>query len=138
MNFIVEIAGQVMSWAVNTAVEIGKVMNWLFTEVLTIGKRIIDWLGFLLNWGDIRNTQRSIVAITNSGLQAGSDNLNTIAQKVDQFFVDLQNNVKSAVHPEVLLQKNADPSSTQNYTVVGQSTSLNSTRANYANYQVNL
>lgn len=136
MNFIVEIAGQFMSWVVNTAVEVGKVMTWLFTEVLRIGTRIIDWLGFLLDWNDIRNTQRSIVAITNSGLQAGSDNLNRIAQKVDQFFVDLQNTVKSALYPDVLLQQVADPSSTQDHTVSTQSQTLNSTRANYANYQV--
>lgn len=122
----------------NTAKEAAKVITWVFKETLKIAERIIDWLGFILNWGDIQRTQRSIVAITNSGLQAGQDNLSNISQKVDRFFVDLEDTIKSAVYPDELLQKVVNPGSTQDYTVTSQSKSLNATSANYTNYQVNL
>lgn len=124
-----------MAWAVNTAVEIGKAMTWLFEEAIKIGKRIIDWLGFLLNWGDIQNTHRSIISITNSGLQSGTDNLNKIAQQVDKFFIDLEHTIKSASYPDVLTEETADPDSTQQPIVKPESKNLSSTQANYANYQ---
>ncbi|RHZ58240.1 uncharacterized protein CDV56_106126 [Aspergillus thermomutatus] len=67
-HFWVEIAGQAYRWILNTAEMIGKAISWIFEKILEIAEKIIEWIGFILNWGDIKATHNSIVSLVNNAL----------------------------------------------------------------------
>ncbi|KAL8710271.1 MAG: hypothetical protein Q9225_007311 [Loekoesia sp. 1 TL-2023] len=136
LNFIVDIGERILRWTVTTVVEIGKVIAWVFENVLEIAEKIIEWIGFLLDWSDIQDTHKSIVHIVNSGLESGAANLNTIAAKIDQFFVDIESTLKEAIYPDELTQQTASPSLPENPDTDPHKSTLNSTKLNYSKYQV--
>ncbi|KAL8689150.1 MAG: hypothetical protein Q9218_005112 [Villophora microphyllina] len=134
-NLIIQIGNDFFSWLVDGITEIGKAISWIFDKILSIAGKIIDWLGFIFNWKDIQNTHKSIVAIVKGGLDSGSANLTTLANKVDQFFLDLESTIKNRAYPDVLTQSVANPSTTENPTLDPQKSALNSTKGNYTQYQ---
>lgn len=120
-----------------TIVEIGKVMAWVFEKVLEIAEKIIEWIGFLLDWGDIQDTHKSIVHFMNSALDSGTQNLETVADTVDHFFLTLETTIKEAIYPDKLTQQTASPSLPGNSDTEAQKVTLSSTKVNYSKYQVN-
>jgi hypothetical protein len=52
-----------------TVDQVGKVLSVIFNKILDIGKKIIDWLGFVFNWKDITATKDSIVNIVKDALE---------------------------------------------------------------------
>jgi hypothetical protein len=136
LTFIVEIGGQFLRWALDGLTEIGKAISWIFDKVLEVANKIIDWVGFLLNWGDIQATHLSLRAVINNGIQSGADHLALVAQKVDDFFGDLEDTVQNALYPAVLTNSVADPGSTQGPIINPEKSTENSVKGNYTNYQV--
>lgn len=133
--FIVNIGGQFMRWAINGLTEIGKAISWVIDQVLELAQKIIDWLGFLLNWGDIQATHLSLVAVVNSGLQSGADHLAVIGQQVDAFFDNLETSVRTALYPTVLTSQTADPASSQGPIISPEKGNVSSVKGNWAKYQ---
>ena len=132
--FVVNIGGQVMRWALDGLTEIGKAISWVMDEVLDLGDKIIDWLGFLLNWDDIQATHRSLVAVVNGGLQSSADHLAVIGQQVDTFFDNLENSVRTALYPAVLTGQTANSASDQGPIVAAEQANISSTKGNWAKY----
>ncbi len=133
--FVVNIGGQFMRWALDGLTEIGKAISWVIDEVLELAEKIIDWVGFLLNWSDIQATHLSLVAVVNNGIQSGADHLAVIAQQVDAFFENLENTVRNALYPEVLTSQTANSASDQGPVVASQEANISSTKGNWAKYQ---
>ena len=133
--FVINIGGQFMRWALDGLTEIGKAISWVIDEVLELAQKIIDWIGFLLNWGDIQATHRSLVAVVNSGLQSGADHLAVIGQQVDAFFENLENTVRTSLYPAVLTSQTANSASDQGPIVASEQANISSTKGNWAKYQ---
>jgi hypothetical protein len=136
LKFVVEIGGQFMRWALDGLTEIGKAISWVFDKVLEIAQKIIDWLGFLLNWKDIQATHLSLVAVINNSIQSGADHLAVISQKVDGFFQNLEDTVQTALYPAVLTNSVANPASTEGPVIDPEKKTDNSVKGNYTKYQV--
>ena len=133
--FVVNIGGQFMRWALGGLTEIGKAISWVIDEVLELAQKVIDWIGFLLNWGDIQATHLSLVAVVNNGLQSGADHLAVLGQQVDAFFENLENTVRNALYPEVLTDQTANSASDQGPIVASEQANISSTKGNWAKYQ---
>ncbi|KAI8663940.1 hypothetical protein NCS55_00900600 [Fusarium keratoplasticum] len=72
LSLVIEIAGTVYKFILD-GVEVGKAMSWVF-EKITVGvQRLIDFVGFIFQWGDILDTSDSIVASINAGLGYAQD-----------------------------------------------------------------
>lgn len=84
--FLVKLGEKVYRWVLDGLTEIGKALSFIFNKVLELGAKVIEWLGFIFNWGDIQATQRSIVHLANDALTSGIGYIDTIESKVDGFF----------------------------------------------------
>lgn len=77
---MIEIAGTVYKFILD-GVEVGKAMSWVF-EKITVGvQRLIDFVGFIFQWGDILDTSDSIVASINAGLGYAQDKVSSLKAK---------------------------------------------------------
>ena len=133
---IVHFAEEGYRFILNGLTEIGNGISWIFEKVLAIAEKIIKWIGFILNWSDIKATHLSIKNMANSALLSGSDNLHNLAKNVDQWFTNLETTVKAEIYPARLKETDATPQSTQGPVPDAQKGNLNSTQGNYTNYQV--
>ncbi|KAE9371700.1 hypothetical protein N431DRAFT_559154 [Stipitochalara longipes BDJ] len=133
--FIVEIGGKFLRWAVDGLQDVAKATSWLLDKALEVADKIIDWLGWLMNWKDISKTQASVVSLINSSIQSGSINLNVVAEKAEVFFDNLEEDIKNALYPEVLKNKVANPVSTENPVIDPGKNINNSVQGNYTKYQ---
>jgi hypothetical protein len=105
-NLIMKIAGKVLLFVLNTALKVLKAISWVFKNVLGIDiSKLLDWLGFLFEWGDIIDTKNSIVALANSALTFGASAIAGLAPKVDDFFDSIEREIRNAVYPDSI--KNA-------------------------------
>lgn len=71
---------------------IGNALSWVFEKILEIVETVIEWIGFIFNWGDIQATHRSIVALTNSALDAWAERA-LLAPDVIEAYIDGLSNV---------------------------------------------
>jgi hypothetical protein len=118
--FVTNIDGQFMRWTFDG---LGKAISWVIGEVLELAQKTIDWIGFLLNWGDIQATHRSLVVAVNNG------------QQVDAFFENLENTVRTALYPAVLTNQTENLASDQGPIVASKQANISSTKGNWAKYQ---
>ncbi|QLI67020.1 uncharacterized protein G6M90_00g032500 [Metarhizium brunneum] len=46
-----------------TVEHIGKVLSFIFKKIMELGKKLVRWLGYLFEWGNIKDTRDSILNI---------------------------------------------------------------------------
>lgn len=76
-----------------TVDQVGKVLSVIFSKILELGEKLIQWLGFLFNWDDISATKDSIVNMVQDALDEGPNALESLKEKSTKFFESLKKSV---------------------------------------------
>lgn len=63
-------------------------------------EKFIQWLGYLFEWNDIIAVKDGLVNLVNTGLDAGAQQLEGLAGKVDQWFEGVEDKIRGATYPE--------------------------------------
>lgn len=133
LNLVIEIAGTVYKFILDGVEAVGKAMSWVF-EKITVGvQKLIDFVGFLFQWGDILDTSDSIVAFINAGLGYAQDQVSGLKAKEQQFMQTLKDSVNNRQAPENVAAgtETKDPRETND-----MDAAKNSVAYNWVSYQV--
>lgn len=136
IHFIVELAGKTYTWVVKGLTQIGKFVSWIFNKVLALSEELVQWLGFLFEWDDILETQKTIIRFTNEAITCAEDYLDTAKAEVDQFFGDLKQKVQDSLgaqFPDTVNNATADGAASKSAMAPSPS---NSVQVNWSSYQV--
>lgn len=137
-NVVVKIADKVYRWTMTTVDQVGKTLSVIFNKILDIGKKVIQWLGFIFNWSDIRATKESIVNIAMDALEEGPKQLTSLKNKMDRFFTTLEDAVSGKRPSSEELKKlgvKADETTAMND--FHKNVAANSMSVNWSQYQFN-
>ncbi|KAI0750918.1 hypothetical protein C8Q80DRAFT_1118866 [Daedaleopsis nitida] len=86
-HFVIKVAGQVFRFALKALSYVWKAIHWLLQDVLHIPiDKLIEWLGFLFEWGDIQETHNMIVAMANAAIDCAVDKVHDFRTVVDGWF----------------------------------------------------
>lgn len=130
---MIEIAGTVYKFILDGVEAVGKAMSWVF-EKITVGvQKLIAFVGFIFQWGDILDTSESIVAFINAGLGYAQDQVSGLKAKEQQFMQTLKDSVNNRQAPENVAAgtETKDPRETSD-----MDAAKNSVAYNWASYQV--
>ncbi|KAJ3460819.1 hypothetical protein MRS44_011686 [Fusarium solani] len=133
LNLVIEIAGTVYKFILDGVEAVGKAMSWVF-EKITVGvQKLIAFVGFIFQWGDILDTSESIVAFINAGLGYAQDQVSGLKAKEQQFMQTLKDSVNNRQAPENVAAgtETKDPRETSD-----MDAAKNSVAYNWASYQV--
>lgn len=65
---------------------IGQAISWIFEKILEIAEKIIEWIGFIFNWSDIKATHNSIVSLVNNALDAMAAKADLAPDAIEAYF----------------------------------------------------
>ncbi|KZS87301.1 hypothetical protein SISNIDRAFT_491158 [Sistotremastrum niveocremeum HHB9708] len=89
-HFVVDLAGEVWQFVIDSIDAIAKAATFVF-ELLQIGwKKLVNVVGFIFNWEDIKHTRDSIKSMFNAGFDFGSQWLLNHRTNVETFFDELE------------------------------------------------
>jgi len=90
-EFIIDLGTRVVKFVVETAEQVFRVINWLLKETLGIDlEKVIEWLGFIFNWGDMVKTHDVFVNVANQFMKYGSVKIGEAEKRVSSFFEDMK------------------------------------------------
>lgn len=136
-KFIVHIAGEVWHFILDTAAKIAKAAVWLLEKVKAGIKAVIDFVKFLFNWSDIKETAHQIEAMVNSFLDFGIYAVDKYQPKVDTWINDMEKKLGEALGlklPDALANKKLTPKEAANAEEKTKDTT--SPEANTGNYHL--
>jgi len=81
-------------WVIESVATVGKVLGCIFDKVLRVAAKVMDWLGYLFNWADIRATHVSIVHFLNSAADAAANKLSGLADTVEDICDKVEDGLK--------------------------------------------
>ncbi|KAI9930163.1 hypothetical protein MW887_011973 [Aspergillus wentii] len=134
---LVQIGETIYQWVMKTVDQVGKVLSVILNKILDIGKKIIDWLGFIFNWKDITGTKDSIVNIVKDALEEGPILTDSLKGKSKHFFESMKKSVSDSRPSDHDMEKlgiKADDKTGS--TDQSKSKTQNSMASNWAQYQV--
>lgn len=97
---VIEWAGEVFRFVLDSIVAIGKALSWVFAKIGVGIKKLIEFVGFLFSWNDIIDTSDSIVAYLNAGLAYGGDQLTKLDEVAKAWIEDLRVEMGNKVKPD--------------------------------------
>ena len=103
-NFVVRMGEAVYRFTLDTLEMIGNALTWIFDKVLEIIETVIEWIGFIFDWGDIQATHRSIVSLTNGALDTWAQKADMASNSINAYFDGLRD-VIQGVNGESLPDK---------------------------------
>ncbi len=99
-RFVVQIAGEVFEFVLDALEHVASALNWVLKNVLGIDlAAIIQWLGFLFDWDDIKLTHKVLVNMANHSVDFGEAALAALATKVTNGFEWLKQQVATMEPP---------------------------------------
>ncbi|CAO2653240.1 Nn.00g026510.m01.CDS01 [Neocucurbitaria sp. VM-36] len=105
---------------------LGKALSWVWNKLKVAFEDLINFLGFLFKWGDVRDAKDSIASLLDASLDWGVDQVEWTKDQADAFFKDLRSTPTN--DPPAVADKPRDHS-----TKVDEAQS--SVGFNWANYQ---
>jgi len=94
IQFVFEVAGRLFQFYIETLGHVFDAIYWFLKEKLGIDLAVVlEWLGQLFNWEEIKATQQVMVDMANRCLDYGAAGLDVLADKVDAFFIKIKNQV---------------------------------------------
>ncbi|PGH11686.1 hypothetical protein AJ79_04709 [Helicocarpus griseus UAMH5409] len=135
VSFLVELGGKVYRWTLNTLEMIGNALTWIFEKVLEIVETIIQWIGFIFNWGDIKATHASIVSLTNNALNVWAEKADLAPAAIDNYFGGLADMIKGSGNalPDKIGSAPANPETADSSRAGNDA--ANSTKVKWSQYQ---
>ncbi|KAJ6111869.1 hypothetical protein N7523_007930 [Penicillium sp. IBT 18751x] len=141
VSFAVTLAGQVYKFVLDSVEAVGKAITWVFDKIKVGLEKLIDFLGFIFNWGDILTTADSIVAVVNAALDYGTDQIPALKALESSWLDSLRNAMgqQTAPVPTAAGSEMKDPEETSTMDQTKNSVSLNWTayQASYGGLATN-
>jgi hypothetical protein len=132
---VVEWAGKIWNFILNTGAQILKATRWLLEDVLGIPiTDIINALGFLFAWDDICDTQDLLMHTINSGIDLLGEGVDLISEGIDDFFEDIRHHINTLIVPEEL--RDRTHSAKDSLQDEKTSSVMSSPGGNWTNYQI--
>ncbi|WP_332682505.1 hypothetical protein [Bosea sp. (in: a-proteobacteria)] len=144
LRFAVKIAGRWFHFVVKSIAAALKLINWIL-HVLAIGlKKIIEWLGFIFDWGDIVETHKVFTNIAQQTMKKLQRELPTLQNRMDSAFDRILRSIDSLGEHPVLPPEYAAVSVNQvvkqtiaeSANVKGINAALYSSGGSFSSYQV--
>ena len=86
-HFVIKIAGKIFRFALKGLSYVWKAIHWLLQDGLHIPiDKLIEWLGFIFDWGDIKETHNMIIAMANAAIDCAVDKVHDFRPVVDGWF----------------------------------------------------
>ncbi|KAG6853600.1 hypothetical protein C0991_002923 [Blastosporella zonata] len=136
-RFVVDIAGRIFNFVIDTASQVLNAMHWLLEDVLGIPiSKIIAFVGFLFNWSDILFTRDVIVEMVNVGLDWAEESVHLLGDYVDEFFDDIKEKVENLTVPDDIKNKRRSADDARKEKNPQQKSMSNHPGGNWSNYQM--
>lgn len=132
-EFIVETAEGIYRFVLKTVSHIMKAVTWVFEKLKVAFKKLIEFLAFLFNWGDILDMHNVIVGIVNNGMDVIADATDRFSGAVDGWFEVLDSYIQRLDIPEEALKQTVNTEKNKNEK---GDEALESPGGNWSNYQV--
>ncbi|KAJ7730390.1 hypothetical protein DFH07DRAFT_173794 [Mycena maculata] len=86
-HFVIKIADQVHNFLLKGLSYVWKAIHFVLQDILHIPiDNIIEWLGFIFEWGDIKETHSMIVAMANAAMDCTVDKVQDFRATVNDLF----------------------------------------------------
>ncbi|KIW94665.1 uncharacterized protein Z519_04642 [Cladophialophora bantiana CBS 173.52] len=69
LKLLVWLGNRIYRFALHSIEAIAKGISFVIDKVLGLIDKLVDWLGFIFNWGDILETHDSVITLINTGLK---------------------------------------------------------------------
>ncbi|KZT11135.1 uncharacterized protein LAESUDRAFT_754825 [Laetiporus sulphureus 93-53] len=139
-NFVIEIAGKVYTFVLKSLSHIFKAIHWLLQDVLHIPiDKIIEWLGFVFEWGDILDTHNIISGIVTTAMDIAIAKVETFEQVIDGWFqqADFMISALDAIPGDVRDRLTGPSEVNAEYQAADKTTSVNNAPgSNWSSYQI--
>lgn len=95
-HWVLTIAGKVYRFLLKGLSYVWKAIHTVLQDVLHIPiDKIIEWLGFVFEWSDIKETHNMIVAMANAAVGCAIDKVHDLRDTVDKWFEQADNMIQS-------------------------------------------
>ena len=92
-HFVLKIGEEIYQIALTTVTSIVKGIIWVFKKIGAFFKEVIEFIGFLFEWGDILDAAESVAAGFNAALDYGEELLNTKNVDTHKWLEDIRTTV---------------------------------------------
>ncbi|KAL8321690.1 hypothetical protein RB593_004002 [Gaeumannomyces tritici] len=136
LNFLVEIAGEIISFAVRTLEQIGKALAFVFDKILGAIKKFIDFLKLLFDFKAILRIKDEIKGITNGLMDVLPATMDNFKTNANVFLNKTKSDIRTALGVPALSEvKGAKDSQNDPMAKEGGGLKDNSS-TQYSNYQL--
>ncbi|KAL2002673.1 hypothetical protein VTN02DRAFT_6208 [Thermoascus thermophilus] len=85
-KFVCKIAGEVYEFVLDCVEKIGEALTWIWNKLKVAWETLIEFLGFIFNWGDIVQTKDQFSALITAGFNLARNKMGGAADGVNQYF----------------------------------------------------
>ncbi|KAL9106679.1 MAG: hypothetical protein Q9227_008331 [Pyrenula ochraceoflavens] len=94
-KFVCKLGGKVWQFVLDCAEKICEAATWVWDKIKVGWQKLKDFVGFLFNWSDIKETKNTISALLTAGIGAAGDKVGDVEKKVDGFFDSIVKQIDS-------------------------------------------
>ncbi|KAL2414163.1 hypothetical protein ABEF95_004464 [Exophiala dermatitidis] len=92
-RFACQIAGEMKRFVLDTIEKIGEAAQWVWNKIKLGWQKLLDFLGHLFGWDDIKNTSNDIYDLLVGSIDWVSNGIAKVEPKVEGFFDKLKSEV---------------------------------------------
>ncbi|KAF2835860.1 hypothetical protein M501DRAFT_1007694 [Patellaria atrata CBS 101060] len=110
--FVMRIAGEVFEFILDCVEKVGEALTWVWNKIKVGIETLIEYLGFLFDWGDILDTKDQVSALITAGCDLAATKVGSTADSLEIFFSGLLAKVDGCI--ETTKNITASPNSGSN------------------------
>ena len=89
-EFALKIGNEIFKFTIQCLTHLYSAVNWLLKKTLGIDlDKLIEWLGFVFDWDDIKATKQVFSSVINYTIEFGEKQIKKTEKQVDDFFVSI-------------------------------------------------
>jgi hypothetical protein len=97
VQLTVKIAGEVYTFVLKSVNTIAKGISWVLQQLGAAWEKVIDFLGFIFNWGDILTVTDNVLTMLNAGLDYGQLKIASLEDKAKAWIGGAKIHLKTAL-----------------------------------------
>ena len=91
VEFLVDLGDKIAHFVVHTVETAVRGIAWLFHELICVDlPKLLKWLGFILDWGDIKETHKVLVNIADQAIEYFRSEVVALEGRIDDHIEDLK------------------------------------------------
>jgi hypothetical protein len=95
VEFFVEIGTKMFKFVIETIESSFRVMNWVLKKTLDIDlEKLVQWLGFVFDWEDIKRVHHALVHLMNEAIAFGESKVHRLEIAVNDYFEKLKEDAR--------------------------------------------